>query len=125
MVNGLYILHLSQCLGQTVIVEIYFTLVSSLITGGIEGLGHLNTKYEVVKNNSLQKSYTTLIAKSTTKTNLNDHNDIILNLMISLKACPMYMIKFHMRITLLPTAPSMFQNQKLTKTYVIYEQWSY
>ena len=25
----------------------------------------------------------------------------------------MYMIKFHMRMTLLPTAPSMFQNQKL------------
>ena len=51
--------------------------------------------------------------------------NIILNLMISLKACPMYMIKFHMRITLLPTAPSMFQNQKLTKTNVIDEHWSY
>ena len=33
--------------------------------------------------------------------------------MISLKAWPMYMMRFHMRITLLPTAPSMFQNQKL------------
>ena len=29
--------------------DVYFTLVSSLITGGIEGLGHLNTKYKIVK----------------------------------------------------------------------------
>ena len=27
----------------------------------------------------------------------------------------MYMIRFHIRITLRPTAPSMFQNQKLKK----------
>ena len=45
--------------------------------------------------------------------------------MISLKACPMYMIRFHIRITLLPTAPSMFQNQKLTKSDIINEKWSF
>ena len=40
------------------------------------------------------------------------------NLMMSLKACPMYMVRFQMRITRRPTAPSMFQNQKLiTRTF--------
>ena len=34
----------------------------------------------------------------------------------------MYMIKFHMRITLLPTAPSMFQNQKLKKKLIYSEE---
>ena len=35
------------------------------------------------------------------------------HLMRSFRYWPMYMIRFHIKITLLPTAPSMFQNQKL------------
>ena len=67
------------------------TLVSSLTTGGMEGLGHLAKK---------------CISSFTEEKHLE-------NLMISLKAWPMYMMRFQIRITLLPTAPSMFQNQKL------------
>ena len=36
--------------------------------------------------------------------------------MMSLKAWPMYMVRFQMSMTLRPTAPSMFQNQKLRTT---------
>ena len=58
----------------------------------MEGLGHLAKKCIQVP----------LLKKNTKE-----------NLMISLKAWPMYMMRFQIRITLLPTAPSMFQNQKL------------